>query len=237
MGEPALIFLEDMTVNWVNPSAELYFGHSIEYMRGKKCSQLFSEHVECMDRCPVEKCIETGTEQTLAVNGIDSSHKLIEAIPFGRGESMFILSIIHSPPENNRTRALRRDLAAALNRSATLEEASDIILEAIGVLSFVNRKGIYTHTGSEYRLLKGIGVPDRIPKDVMSDTETGKLIHLDEGTYGFGGRAAVYPVSDHVMLLAGRGAWGSTSRGMFELVGEVVQECIHRFTSQASAIL
>lgn len=236
MGEPALIFLEDMTLSWVNPSAEIYFGHSIEYMQGKKCLQLFSEHLECMDRCPVEKAFETGSEQILAVNGIDSTHKLIEAVPFGKNGDMFILAIIHSPPENHRARALRRDLAAALNKCATLPDASNTILDAIGVLSFVSRKGIYTLSSNEYRLLKGTGVPDSISADLLSESVTGKVVYLNPDCIGMGEGAAVFPVSERVLLLAGRGAWGSKSRGMLELVGEVLQECIGRLTSGAFSI-
>ncbi len=233
MGEPALIFLEDMTVSWVNPTAEIYFGHSIEYMKGKKCLQLFSEHVECMDNCPVEKAFETGSEQILAVTGIDSTHKLVEAVPFGKNGDMFILAIIHSAPENHRTRALRRDLAAALNKSATLSDASDTILDAIGVLSFVSRKGIYILSNGEYRLLKGTGVPDSISADLLPESITGKVTYLNPDCIGLGGGAAMFPVSGKVVLLAGRGAWGSKSRGMLELVGEVLQECIVRLTSGA----
>lgn len=236
MGEPALIFLEDMTVSWVNPSAEIYFGHSIEYMQGKKCLQLFSEHLECMDRCPVEKAFQTGSEQILAVNGIDSTHKLIEAVPFGKNRDMFILAIIHSPPENHRARALRRDFAAALNKCATLSDASDTILDAIGVLSFVSRKGIYIHSADEYRLLKGTGVPDSISEELLSELITGNMIYLTPDIIGLSEGAAAFQVNDRVVLLAGRGAWGSKSRGMLELVGEVLQECIGRLTSGAFSI-
>lgn len=235
MGEPALIFDEFMTVNWANPSAEIYFGHSAEFMQGKKCSQLHSSHLECMDRCPVEKAFRSGSEQTLAVCGIRSCHKLVEAVPWKDGTGLFVVAIIHSPPENLRTRALRRDLGAALNRMATLEEASDTILDAIGVLSFVNRKGIYIKSGDGFMLLKGTGVPDSIPVQLVKDSVEGEVNHLNSQDMVLGDGAALFPVSDSVLLLAERGPWGSKSRGMLELVGLVVRECIGRLTSGASS--
>lgn len=233
MGEPALIFDEKFSVVWANPAAEVFFGHSTEYMNGMKCTQLFSEHMECMSKCPVQKALETGTEQILAVDGISMLHKLIEAVPFGSSEKLLILSIIHSPPENHRTRALRRDLGAALNRCATLEEASDIVLDAIGVLAFVNRRGIYLLSGNKFDLTRGFGVPESFPSGVLDECPAGEIAYLSPDEINLDEGAALFPVNGKVVLLAGRGSWGPTSRSMLEMVGEVVQDCIHRLTSGA----
>lgn len=242
--EPALIYDENMTICWANPAAEIHFGHSSQVIHGKKCRQLFHDKLVCMGKCPVEKALQTGTEQLLAVNTIRNPHKLIEAIPCFSGNNNFVLAIIHSVPESAGLKAIRRDLAAALNSSATLYEAADTILDAMAGLAFVHRRGIYSLSEGGYRLVKGIGVPGLIDQGSLNLPDEPGMVYIPEKDAGFHEKepftdgCAVVPVMSssgkvRIILLAGRGSWGMESRSMLELVGEVLGECIDRLTGAA----
>lgn len=230
MGEPALIFDETMSLVWANPSAEMYFGHSSEYMHGRKCLQLFGEHVECMDRCPVEKAFSTGAEQVLAVEGLESMKMLVEAVPCRGKDDLFVLAIIHSPPEPSRNRALRRELSAKLNRCADLEEGAPVLLEALETLSFVSSRGLYRLSGDEFALLAGKGVPRSLPAAIISGLPEGSTSTLGSGSTGTPGGASVYPADGELLLYAGRDSWGPASSSMMELVGQVLEEFSRRLS-------
>ncbi len=241
--EPALIYDENMTICWANPAAEIHFGHSAEVIHGKKCRQLFHSRLVCMGRCPVERALQTGMEQLLAVNTIRNPHKLIEAIPCLSGDNNFVLAIIHSVPEAAGRTGIRRDLAAALNTSATLPEAADTILDAMAGLAFVHRRGIYALADMGYRLIKGIGTPVLIPRLDLPDQPGMVYIPPEDVSFHendpFTDGCAVVPVQSasgevRIILLAGRGSWGMESRSMLELLGEVLAECVERLTTPFS---
>ncbi len=230
MGEPALIFDETMSLVWANPSAEMYFGHSSEYMHGRKCLQLFGEHVECMDRCPVEKAFATGEEQVLAVDDLASPKMLVEAVPCRGKDDLFVLAIIHSPPENSRSTALSRELSAKLNRCANLEEAAPVLLEALGSLAFVSSMGLYRLTGDTYELLAGKGVPRSFPAALFAELPVGTATTLAARYTGTPEGASVYPSEKDLVLYAGRDSWGPASCSMLEMVGEALKEFTGRLS-------
>ena len=237
ISEPVLIFDENRHICGVNPAAEILLGHSSGFLQGKKCSQIFS-NPECASFCPVEKAFETGEDQTCAVKSLLYAARLLETIPYGRNVTRFVLSIIHPAEEKDRLETLRRDLAAALNRRTTLEEAAEDILASMENLASIRRKGIYTGAGNKLALLEGTGVPSSISRlaDKAGYFSTENL--SEEEQEGFPDGIALIPVTGSsgrpgVFLAAGRGRWGSESRRILELIAEVLSSCIDRLVSGA----
>jgi len=247
ISEPALIYDENRDICWVNPAAEIFFGHSSQYLHGMKCNQIFNTRVECMDRCPVNLAFQTGKDQLLAVDTLDTEGRLIEAIPCGKEDNSFVLAIIHSPPEKDRHRALRRDLAASLNSCTTLVEASSQILGAAEKLVYLNRVGIYLGSGDDLILSTGRDVPTVLPGVLQIVPEGPVFLNSDDlpakQAIEFPAGLTLMPiaklngVSSGVYILAGRVCWGSESRGMLELISGVLSECIERLTSGAFSTL
>ncbi len=241
ISEPALIFDSDIRVIWANPSAELFFGHSSEFMAEKKCMELFGGVLECFDNCPVKKALTTGTDEVLVVDGVVCPHKLIEAIPYSRGRETLILAIVHSVPEVDRNKALRRDFAARMNLSVTLEEAAPDIVNAIKSLTSVPTCGIYVKQNDQFDLLYGGGVPNAIPCR-SSEFDFSSPLYLPSDRLPFTSDdefpdgAAIVPVAapggeTGVLLLAGRGTMSTTARNRLEMIASVLGSCIIRLTS------
>lgn len=242
ISEPALIFNENRDICWVNPAAEILLGHSSGVLCGKKCAQIFN-NPECAVSCPVDKAFETGTDQTLEVESLLQSDRLVEAIPYGRNRTRFVLSIIHPAEEKDRLESLRRDLAAALNSRTTLREAAVDVLAAMENLASIRRKGIYTGTGEKLVLLSGTSVPQTISRHTEKPGFV-RAANLSDGELtGFPDGIALIPVAGssgnpEVFLAAGRGRWGSESRRILELIAEVLSSCVDRLAAyEASSSL
>jgi len=234
MSEPVVIFSENMKVVWTNPSAELYFGHSTEFMTGKRCTELFRGILECIENCPVEKSFVSKEEETLVVDGLISPLKLIDAVPYTENGRNLVLAIVHSVPEIDRDKALRRDFAALLNTSTTLEDAADDILDAVKNLTSVSTCGIYTGSGSSFKLFSGYGVPEKI-----SGAEFKAPVYLSHEGLPFNAEdsfpdgAAIVPVvapdgSVPMLLFAGRGSMSTKFRNRLEMMSDVLSSCVKR---------
>jgi len=234
MSEPVVIFNENMRVVWTSPSAELYFGHSTEVMAGKRCTDLFRGILECIENCPVEKSFISKEEETLVVDGLVSPLKLIDAVPYTENGRNLVMAIVHSVPEIDRDKAVRRDFAALLNTSATLEDAADNILSAVKNLTAVSSCGIYTASGGSFALLKGYKAPETI-----SDAGFNSPVYLSRDmlpfsdTRSFPDGAAIVPVvtpggSVPVLLLAGRGTMCTKYRNRLEMMSDVLSGCMLR---------
>lgn len=235
ISEPAIIYNSDIKVVWTNLSAELFFGHSSEFMTGKKCSDLFSGMLECFDRCPVEKSLTTGKNEVLMVDDVVCSHKLIQTIPYRASNEKFVLAIVHSVPEIDRNKALRRNFAALLNKSATLKEAAPDIINAMKSLTSEPACGIYSRSGDKFSLLFGSGTPEFITGvDITSPSylPQERLSFAPEGSFPDG--AAIIPVvtpggETSVLLFAGRGTMSTRFRKRLEMIARVLESCITRF--------
>ncbi len=238
LSEPILILDEELKIFWTNPSAEMFFGHSTEYMAGEKCRKFLSCTDEFLKRCPVKKSLITGEEELLAVEGLLSPHKLLEAIPYRQGENNYTLAVIHSVPEIDRDKALRRDFAARLNRYSTLEEAASDIILAMQSLSFLPSCGIYLNKNDRFELLEGQNVPPEF-SDLSTELDFSKPLYLPperlpfitEITFPEGG--TFIPVlspdgSVNVVLFAGRGSLGTKTRSRLEMMADVLGTCISR---------
>jgi len=234
MSEPVVIFSENMKVVWTNPSAELYFGHSTEFMTGKRCTELFRGILECIENCPVEKSFVSKQEETLVVDGLVSPLKLIDAVPYTENGRNLVLAVVHSVPEIDRDKALRRDFAALLNTSATLEDAAYDILGAVKNLTAVSRCGIYTAADNSFVLLKGYEVPETI-----LDAGFRAPVYLSQNrlpfndTSSFPDGAAIVPVvtpegSVPMLLFAGRGTMSTKFRNRLEMMSDVLSSCVKR---------
>jgi hypothetical protein len=244
ISEPAIIYNSDIRVAWANPSAEMFFGHSVELMMGERCTNLFSGTMECYNLCPVKKALETGKEEVLAVNGAVYPHKLIEAIPYEGEFERFILAIIHSTPSADRHQALRTDFGARLNTSATLKEAAPDIVNAMESLTYVPFNGVYIKSGTRFDLVYGKGVPGFLSNVTLKFTRNSPLYLSEEGlaftsSGSFPRGAAIIPLSSFktdidVLLFSSSGQMGTESRSMLEMIADVLQSCIKRLTSRAS---
>jgi hypothetical protein len=234
MSEPVVIFNENMRVVWTNPSGELYFGHSTEVLAGKRCTDLFGGILECIENCPVKKSFASREEETLVIDDLLAPRKLIDAIPFTENGRNLVRAVGHSVPENDRDTAVRREFAALLNNSATLEDAADDILNTVKNLSAVSICGIYTGAGSSFKLFSGYGVPEKI-----SGVEFKVPAYLSrEGlpfsdTSSFPDGAAIVPVvasdgSVPVLLFAGQGTMSTKFRNRLEMMSDVLSSCVKR---------
>jgi len=234
MSEPVVIFNENMRVVWTNPSAELYFGHSTEVMAGKRCTEFFRNTLECIENCPVEKSFASEEEETLVVDDLLAPRKLIDAIPFTKNSSNLVMAVVHSVPEIDRDKAIRREFAALLNNSATLEDAANNILCAVKNLTSVSSCGIYTASGNSFALLRGCEAPKTI-----SDEGFNSPVYLSQDrlpfsdTSSFPDGAAIVPVvtpdgSVPVLLFAGRGTMCTNSRNRLEMMSDVLSSCVLR---------
>ncbi|MCK5132758.1 MAG: PAS domain S-box protein [Candidatus Sabulitectum sp.] len=237
ISEPAIIYDSDIRVVWTNPSAEMFFGHSTEFMAGKKCSDLFPGILECFDNCPVEKSLATERDEVLVVDGVVYPHKLIETIPYDKDGEKFVLAIIHSVPEIDRNKALRRNFAARLNKSGNLKDSAPDIVNAIKSLASVSCCGVYVRSGNRFSLLLGNGVPEFLTGiDLTSPSYlSGEKLPFDtDGSYPDG--AAIIPVVapggiTEMLLFAGRGTMSTKFRSRLEMIASVLAGCINRLTS------
>lgn len=92
--EPVVVFNDKFAVAWVNPSAEILFGHSFEFLKGKKCAQVFPGRLECLESCPVRRALEP--EDTSEKPPVFSRCGLADVIPFEKGSNSFALAILKS---------------------------------------------------------------------------------------------------------------------------------------------
>ena len=242
LSEPVLVIDEDLKIFWTNPSAEMFFGHSTEYMSGQKCRKFLSCTDEFLEKCPVKKSFATGEGELLVGDGLLNPHKLLEAIPYSQGECNYTLAIIHSVPEIDSDKALRRDFAARLNLYSTLEEAASDIIMAMQSLSFLPSCGIYVRKNGRFELLDGQNVPPEFceapteldfskPQYLSSD----RLPFETEISFPEGG--AIIPVlspdgSVDVLLFAGRGSMCTKARSRLEMMADVLETCISRFMNR-----
>ncbi|MCK5787012.1 MAG: PAS domain-containing protein [Candidatus Sabulitectum sp.] len=238
ISEPALIYDRDIRVIWANPAAELFFGRSTEYMTGKKCTDLFSGPLECFDNCPVRKSIETGIDQVVVVDGIENSSKMIETISHNSAHEELVLAIIHTVPDIDRDKALRRDFAAKLNQWATLKDAAPDIITAINSLTSASVCGIYTRADGKFILFHGKGVPQTISGDSHGFSSPLYLPSNNlpfSSEYVFPDGVAIVPVvspdgNTDVLLFAGQGTLGTKQRHRLEMIASVLESCIGRLT-------
>ncbi|MEA3265364.1 MAG: hypothetical protein U9P42_00275 [Candidatus Fermentibacteria bacterium] len=237
ISELVIIYDSNIRVVWVSPSAELFFGHSTEFLAGKKCTDIFHGLLECFDNCPVARALISGDKETLVVDGILTPRKLIEAASYNEDGEQLVLAIVHSVPQVDRNKALRRDFAALLNQSATLQEAAHTILNAMQTLTSVQACGIYDVSGNEFKLLLGTEVPDSFNGP---DFESPCYLSAENLPFNsdnsFPDGAAFIPVPDRegktrILLLAGRGTMGSRFRNKLEMIGSVLESCVNRLTS------
>ncbi len=237
ISELVIIFDSNIRVVWVNPSAELFFGHSTEFLTGKKCTDIFQGLLECFDNCPVARALVSGNRETLVVDGIIAPHTLIEAVSYNEDGEQLVLAIVHSVPQVDRNKALRRDFAALLNQSATLQEAAQDILNAMQSLTSVDSCGIYEVSKGEFNLILGEKVPES-----FSGPGFESPCYLSSENLPFNGKksfpdgAAFIPVPDtegntRILLLAGRGTMSSRFRNKLEMMGSVLESCVNRLTS------
>lgn len=237
ISELVIIFDSNIRVVWVNPSAELFFGHSTEFLTGKKCTEIFQGLLECFNNCPVARALVSGSKETLVVDGINTPHKLIEAIPYTEGGKQFVLAMVHSVPQVDRDKALRRDFAALLNQSATIQEAAQDILKAMQSLTSVNTCGIYEVSKDEFNLILGKKVPESFSGSGFESPCYLSAENLPfNGNISFPDGAAFIPVPDtegktRILLLAGRGTMSSRFRNKLEMMGSVLESCVNRLTS------
>ncbi len=237
ISEPALIYDSDLRVTWANPSAELFFGHSTEFMTGKTCLDLFQSRLECFQDCPVKRSLISRMEETLVVDGVVCPNMLIKAIPYKEESNRFVLSIIYSVPDIDRNKALRRDFAALLNKSATLEEALQDIIDVMRTLTSVSVCGVYAKSGERFRLLRGDGAPEFITD---ADFTSPSYISQDslpfDSQNSFPNGVAIIPISvpgrdTRELLFVGRGTLGTKYRNRLEMIASVLGGCITRLTS------
>lgn len=215
----------------------MFFGHSTEFMAGKKCTELFHCILECFDNCPVEKSLSTERDEVLMVDGVVYPHKLIETIPYNRNNEKLVLAIIHSVPEVDRNKALRRNFAARLNRSGNIKDSAPDIVNAIKSLASVSSCGVYVRSGDKFALLLGNGVPESlIGIDLISPSylSSDKLPFDADGSFPDG--VAIIPVVapggiTEALLLAGRGTMSTKFRSRLEMMASVLASCIKRLTS------
>lgn len=237
ISEPALIYDSDLKITWTNPSAELFFGHSTEFMTGNKCLDLFQNSLECFQDCPVSRSFASWRKETLLVDGVVRPNMLIKAIPYKEDDKRFVLAIIHSIPDIDRNKALRRDFAALLNQSATLEEALQNIINVMRTLTSVSVCGVYTKSGEHFRLLRGDGAPEFIlDADFTSPSYVSQNRLPFDSRNSFPNGIAVVPVTapgrnTRELLFVGKGTLGTKNRNRLEMIASVLAECIARLTS------
>lgn len=238
ISEPTIIYNSDIRVVWANPSAELFFGHSTEFMTGRKCTDLFPGMLECFDNCPVGKSLATERNEVLVVDGIVYPHKLIETIPYEENNEKLVLAIIHSVPEIDRNKALRRDFAARLNRSANLKESAPDIVNAIKTLTSVSVSGVYLKSGDKFNLLFGDGAPEFITDiDSLSPSYLSSEMLSFSTNGSFPDGAAIIPVASpdgrvRVLLFADNGTMSTEFRSRLEMMGSVLENCITRLLAR-----
>lgn len=241
ISEPALIFDENMKVIWTNPSAEMFFGHSTEYMNGESCYSLFSRYTECINDCPVSKSLHSGKQEALVVEDIDCPYKMIDAIPFKNGEKNVVLSIIHSVPEINRDNALERDFAARLNLSGTLASAAPEIIKVVRNLTTVSVCALYAKKHDQFDLFYGTNAPLSI-YDLSSEINFASPLYLPTEKLPFAEKndfpdgAAIIPITSpgkeiNYLLFAGSGNMDTKSRSRLEMIASVLESCIGRLTA------
>lgn len=237
ISEPALIYDSDLRVTWANPSAELFFGHSTEFLTGKKCLDLFQNRLECFENCPVKRSFASQREETLLVDGVVCPNMLIKAIPYKEDDKRLVLSIIYSIPDIDRNKALRRDFAALLNQSATLEEALKDIIDVMKTLTLVSVCGVYAKSGEQFKLLRGDGAPEFIfDADFTSPSYVSQDRLPFDSQNSFPSGVAVVPVmapgrNTRELLFVGNGTLGTKYRNRLEMIASVLAECITRLTS------
>lgn len=220
----------------MNPSAELLFGHSSEFLSGKKCTELFGGMLECFDSCPVEKSLSTGRNEVLVVDGVIYPQKLIETFPYNTCKEKLVLAIIHSVPEVDRNKALRRDFAALLNKSATLKKAAPDIVNTMKSLTSVSVCGVYVKSNDKFNLFLGEGAPEFISESGITSPSylSGEMLPFTPGD-SFPDGAAIVPVvtqgkKAEVLLFVGRGTIGTKFRNRLEMMASVLESCIARLT-------
>ena len=238
LSEPVLVIDEELKIFWTNPSAEMFFGHSTEYMSGQECRKFLACSDEFIENCPVKRSLATGEGELLVVDGLLYPDKLLEAIPYSQGNKNYTLAIVHSVPEIDRDKALRRDFAARLNQHSTLEEAASDIIMAMQSLSFLPSCGIYVRKRGRFELLEGQNVPAEFC-NVPTVLDFSKPQYLSserlpfETDISFPEGGAIIPVispdgSSNVLLFAGRGSMCTKSRNRLEMMADVLGTCISR---------
>ncbi len=241
ISEPVLIINKTLEVVWTNPAAELFFGHSTEYITGKKCSSFLHCSMECQKNCPIRKAFETGDDELLIADGLVYPTKLLEVFSYKIESETFKLAIIHAIPPIDKHKTLRRDFAARLNLSASINDAAEDIVGIMQNFTDEQSCGLYVKKNDQFELLAGVRVPSRIP-DVSDKFDLSKPLYLSSDklpifqTFSFEEGVAIIPVVSSknkvtLLLFVGRGNLSTECRTRLEMMASVLESCLTRLTS------